>query len=63
LREYDREAQRIELGLPQPGGMRGVSIWPVDVPPSERTRSQQEHAAAYLEFERRMERPDGPWNR
>src|SRR2546422_6553754 len=41
--------------------MRGISIWPVDVPAAEQTRSQKEHAAAYFDFERRMERPDGPW--
>jgi hypothetical protein len=51
----------MELGLPQTGGMRGLSIWPVDVPPAVRTRSQKEHAAAYFESERGMERPDGPW--
>lgn len=58
---YDPEARRIELGRQREGGMRGVSIWPVEVPPAERDRSLKEHAAAYFEFERGLERPDGPW--
>jgi hypothetical protein len=58
---HDPEARRLELGRPQEGGMRGVSIWPVEVAPAERYRSPKEHAAAYFEFERGLERPDGPW--
>jgi hypothetical protein len=32
---HDPEARRLELGRPQEGGMRGVSIWPVEVAPAE----------------------------
>jgi hypothetical protein len=58
---YDQEARRIEVGLPEQGQMRGISVWPEDVPQAERHRSPKELVARYFDSERQAERPDGPW--